>query len=248
MKDSVNDVKSNLSKLANDWIIKHKPKNDATCVLLGGSYVVDRFKICQHKNPTDTEGTNILTYSNPMFMQPSPRPVKSGVYVDTLIGINNRVNTEEIWVVGFMYNILIQNDLDTKTFIILDPFHTAYNVRREIPFTFRHFDKWLWWADTYVRVNDKNAPEDNPYDEDLLELMAFKYLSGAMCKMVDYIIKRGTDAEFIKILSRMTNDVLEYFMRYDWILDKTEDYPEKRMVLLREIQNRGMNIPNEYRL
>lgn len=151
--------------------------------------------------------------------------------------------------VGFMYNLLIQNDMDTGNFIMLDSLHTAYGVRREIPFTFRYFDKWLFWADNYVSIHNCNSPADNPYDEDILELMAFKYLAGAMCEMVDYIIKSGTEAEFLKVLSRMPNDVLGYFMRYEWILDETEDFPEKRMILLRELKNRDMvGSKNEYRL
>lgn len=238
------EIKANLSKrlseLANDWLAKHKPKDDETCVMFGGSYIVDKFKICQHKNPNDTEWTNTMIYSYWSFMQLSPRPVKSGIYVDAILGINNRVNTEDVWVVGFMYNILIQNDMDTKNIIILNPFSSSYHIRREIPFTFHYFDKWLFWADGYVIIHNENSPEDNPYDEDILELMAFKYLAGAMCEMVDYVIKRGTEAEFLKVLSRMPNDVLGYFMRHEWILDKTEEFPEKRMILLRELQNRDM--------
>jgi hypothetical protein len=222
-----------------------------TCVMIpSGDRIFNKFCSYQYRKPGEGDWKNCMMFSASEFMQYTPRPVNAKVVQYGIGGLNHRVNTDDFWIPGFIYNLLIQNDMDDEFFVILDPFQKAYGIRREIPITFKYFEKWITWAETYSHVKLDVSPDDpeNLYNEDILEYMAFRHASGVMCEMMKFVIKRGTVEEFEKLFTRMSNDVLEYFMRYDWILDETEDYPEKRMVLLRELQNRGMNTPENHRL
>lgn len=240
-----------VSDLVDKWQQTHPmDSSDKTCIMvLSGRDLIHKFRAFQYKNPSKDDWKNCMVFVASDFMQHTPRPVNS-IATQFVGGLNHRVNTDDFWIPGFVYNLFIQNDMDDKFIVILDPFQKAYNVRREIPITFKDFEKWLTWADTYSHVKLDVSPDDpeNLYNEDILEYMAFRHASGVLCEMMKFVIKRGTVEEFEKLFTRMSNDVLEYFMRYDWILDETEDYPEKRMVLLRELQNRGMNTPENHRL
>ena len=250
--DKEHKILDMVSDLVDKWQQTHPMDlSDKTCLMvLSGRDLIHKFRAFQYRKQDEDCWTTCMMFSASEFMQYTPRPVNAKAVQYGIGGLNHRVNTDDFWIPGFIYNLLIQNDMDDKFFVILDPFQKAYGIRREIPITFNDFEKWMTWAETYSHVKLDVSPDDpeNLYNEDILEYMAFRHASGVMCEMMKFVIKRGTVEEFEKLFTRMSNDVLGYFMRYDWILDETEDYPEKRMVLLREIQNRSMNNPENHRL